>query len=431
MDLLQYDTDKKTIDDIIRLYQDGKLDLEPGFQRLSVWTLNDRKKLIDSIIRGYPLPAVFFYKTNEDGDIRYYVIDGKQRIESILMFTGTIRGKQYEAKCQFPDEDSPKVVSWKYLNKEKLQHRLTGYKLPIIEVGGDLSTIIELFVRINSTGKALTGQEKRHARYYRAGFLKEAAKQAHHFEKYFRAQHIMSESQFTRMKHIELMSELILAAHTQDVSNKKAALDRIIEGDSITANQLHDASKQAASAINKLRKIFPKLKTTRFTKVSDFYSLAALFQKFQREGLVLSDQKQNRLAQEILIRLSNGVGEIRERTKKAKGIKHGQELYRDYWGTTQEGTDDIRNRRIRERILRGLLETLFKVKDKDRLFTLEQRRLLWNRMDDPRCKVCHCKLKWEDFTVDHIFPHSRGGKTELKNAALLCRKHNASKGNRV
>ncbi|MCL5020428.1 MAG: DUF262 domain-containing protein [Bacteroidetes bacterium] len=431
MDILQYDTDKKTIDDLIRLYEDDKLDLEPGFQRLSVWTLNDRKKLIDSIIRGYPLPAVFFYKTNEEGDVRYYVIDGKQRIESILMFTGAIRGNQFDAKCQLPEEGSPTVINWKYLNKAKLQHLFTGYKVPIIEVGGDLSTIIELFVRINSTGKALTGQEKRHARYYRAGFLKEAAKQARHFEKYFRSQHIMSENQFTRMKHIELMSELILAAHTQDVSNKKAALDRIIEGDSITSTQLHDASKQATSAINKLKKVFPKLKTTRFTKVSDFYSLAVLIQKFQRERLVLNDAKQNKLAQEILIKLSNGVGEVRLQSKKAKGIKHGQELYRDYWATTQEGTDDIRNRRNREKILRGLLETLFKPKDKERLFTLEQRRLLWNRSEDPKCNVCRCKLKWEDFTVDHIFPHSRGGKTELKNAALLCKKHNSSKGNRV
>ena len=171
MDTIRYDTDKKTIDDIVRLYRDNKLDLEPGFQRQSVWNTSDRKKLIDSIVRNYPLPSVFFYKKQENGDLIYYVIDGKQRIESILMFLGEMRGK-FEAKCLLPGAERPEQVSWKMLKRKQLQHLITGYKLPIIEVDGELATVIELFVRINSTGKALTGQEKRHAKYYKSDFLK-------------------------------------------------------------------------------------------------------------------------------------------------------------------------------------------------------------------------------------------------------------------
>jgi len=51
---------------------------------------------------------------------------------------------------------------------------ITGYRIPGIEVDGDLGDIIEVFVRINSTGKALTPQEKRRAKYFNSGFLKEA-----------------------------------------------------------------------------------------------------------------------------------------------------------------------------------------------------------------------------------------------------------------
>ncbi|MBK6407914.1 MAG: HNH endonuclease [Holophagales bacterium] len=43
---------------------------------------------------------------------------------------------------------------------------------------------------------------------------------------------------------------------------------------------------------------------------------------------------------------------------------------------------------------------------------------------------CGRRLGWDDFTADHVRPFSRGGRTVLSNAALLCRKHNSAKGNR-
>ena len=51
------------------------------------------------MLRNYPLPAVFFYRREENGQIFYDVIDGKQRVESILMFIGQMRGR-YEVKCK-------------------------------------------------------------------------------------------------------------------------------------------------------------------------------------------------------------------------------------------------------------------------------------------------------------------------------------------
>src|SRR5947208_8270515 len=94
----------KTITDIINLYEDDLLNLETGFQRQSVWSDRDRAKLIDSILRNYPLPAIFLYRREEDGRIIYDVIDGKQRIESILMFIGEMRGR-YWVKAQLPGAD--------------------------------------------------------------------------------------------------------------------------------------------------------------------------------------------------------------------------------------------------------------------------------------------------------------------------------------
>jgi 5-methylcytosine-specific restriction endonuclease McrA len=100
--------------------------------------------------------------------------------------------------------------------------------------------------------------------------------------------------------------------------------------------------------------------------------------------------------------------------------------------TDQMTVLDIMNlfEKKREQILYGLLATLFQRKDAARLFSTEQRRILWNSSETRRCATCRKVLTWEDFTVDHIKPHSKGGATALENAGLMCKRHNSAKGNR-
>ena len=92
MAALRHDMYQKTVQDIVNLYENGHLNLSPGFQRDSVWTERDRAKLVDSIMRNYPIPAIFLYRRSSDGEIIYDVIDGKQRIESILMLWVLLEG---------------------------------------------------------------------------------------------------------------------------------------------------------------------------------------------------------------------------------------------------------------------------------------------------------------------------------------------------
>src|SRR4051794_18806453 len=79
---LRHEANQKTVQDVVSRYKDGHLNLTPGFQRDSVWTKRDRARLIDSIVRKYPLPSIFLYQREVDGQIIFDVIDGKQRIES-------------------------------------------------------------------------------------------------------------------------------------------------------------------------------------------------------------------------------------------------------------------------------------------------------------------------------------------------------------
>ncbi|MDD5673008.1 MAG: DUF262 domain-containing protein [Chitinivibrionales bacterium] len=427
---IQFMPDQKTIEEIVQKYNDGKLNLNPGFQRDSVWKNADRSKLIDSIFKNYPLPSVFLYRREDDGEIFYDVIDGKQRIESILMYMGIIRGNRFPALIDLPETPEPDKYSYKDIVHYKRQHLINGYKLQTIEVSGDLSDIIDLFVRINSTGKALTSSEKRHAKYYNSKLLKMAAALAERNVDYFIDSDILSRDQINRMKHVELVLEIMISIFSGDVINKKISLDKVMRADGHTPKQIYDLRIKTQAAINLIWRLFPKIHQSRFCKLSDFYTLTVLFWKFADEGLILNDRRRNRLAWEMLISFSNGVDEVRQKQRKADNIPRGLELQREYLLTVTQDSDSITQRRNRENILRNLLQNLFVRKDSNRTFSIEQRRLLWNTTSSRKCPDCNKELTWADFTIDHINPHSKGGRSELDNAALMCRGCNSSKGNR-
>lgn len=428
--ILSHRPENRTITDLVNLHEDGLLNLEPGFQRQSVWSERDRAKLIESILRNYPLPAVFFYRREERGQIYYDVIDGKQRIESILMFMGELRGR-FHTRVVLPGSDRPEDIDWNGLRRRRLQHLIAGYRIPVIEVDGELGDIIDVFVRINSTGKALTPQEKRHARYYNSDLLQEADRVARRFTEQLKRNGVLGASQVSRMKHVELTCELMLSMHQGDVINRKAALDRVMSSQTFTARQTKVASKQTVASLNRVFRMFPKLRTTRLRQVTDFYSLVVLLSKLEREGAILTDRRRNRLAWELLAAFTSTVDQVRENQRRAQGIKPSQESARDYLLTVSQMSDDVHQRRKREVILRSLIGSIFATKDSQRGFTAEQRRVLWNSSQVRKCEECGRAVTWEDFTADHIEPHSKGGRTKLANAAILHRACNSAKRDRV
>ena len=188
-----------------------------------------------------------------------------------------------------PGSDDAEWVNWKRLCKRKIQHLITGYRIPVIEVDGDLGDIIEVFVRINSTGKALTPQEKRRAKYFNSAFLREADRLARRYETRFVSMGVLSAGQISRMKHVELVCELMLSIHRGDVINKKSALDRVMKTGDFNARDISKASRKTFTALNRIRGMFPKLRSTRFNKVTDFYSLVMLVARMEEEGLILTD----------------------------------------------------------------------------------------------------------------------------------------------
>ena len=430
-----FDSNRQSVRSVVDLYRNGLLNLDPVFQRQSVWRQRQREYLIDSVFHGYPIPAIFLYKHIDEntGTTMYECVDGKQRLETLLMYTGVMRGR-FSVSVQLPNSDRPQAVDWSLLRRSKQQSRIEEYLLQVIQVEADLPDIIELFVRINSTGNALTRQEVRNARFYRSPFLKTAKKLATRYESYLQRVGTIGAHQVRRMKHIELLSELLYSAHIEGIANKKRVLDTAMRNDGLKGIQLHKAEQATTVGLNRLGRMFPDLsRSVRFHKISDFYSLAVAIQDLERRGFVLDNKKRNRLAWDLLVALSVGVDELAMRSRKLdfKSLSPREELFRQYLQAVREGSDTEVNRRKRHDIICGLIEPIYERKDAKRGFSPEQRRILWNTANERVCKECGCQLTWADFQADHIKPFASGGKTDLANAAILCEEHNKKKGKKT
>lgn len=300
--MLETQHQTRTIQDFVDLYAKKRLNLAPAFQRQSVWSRSDREFLVQSVLEGVPLPSIYLYEQVGAGGVpKYDVIDGKQRLESILLFLGKgplrHEGTLWTPRMTF-NEDPLDWWDWSWLPKP-IKNRFLTTKIATIQVDGDLGEIIDLFVRINATGKSLTGQEKRNARYFTSPVLKAGKRLAEEHRTFLLRNQVVSQSQVQRMKHVELMTELLLAINACQPLNKKTKIDEIIRGASVDADDLKRASLMLKRAIRLVEAVLPDLKTTRFHNGTDFYSLALLLHRYREESksVTAHDSKRNGLAE--------------------------------------------------------------------------------------------------------------------------------------
>lgn len=148
-----------SIGELINLYRDGDLKLDPAFQRLFRWNDEQKTKLIESIIIGIPIPQIFVAQKN-DGS--WHVVDGVQRVSTILQLHGLLKGKNPLTLTNCKYIPSFEGLSWDRV-PEQTQRELKRSRIDvqIILTQNSDESQYELFQRLNTGGTELSPQEVR------------------------------------------------------------------------------------------------------------------------------------------------------------------------------------------------------------------------------------------------------------------------------
>jgi hypothetical protein len=165
-----------SLGELANLYRDGELDIHPEFQRIFRWSIQQKSRLIESLLLGIPIPSIFVYQRE---DAVWDVIDGLQRLGTVFEFMGVLKDENGEAippsvlkgtkylpsldgRVWEPSADTPTPEPALDDTQRRLIKR-ASLDLKIVARESDPDTPFELFQRLNSGGSQLSDQELRNA----------------------------------------------------------------------------------------------------------------------------------------------------------------------------------------------------------------------------------------------------------------------------
>lgn len=293
---MNYTIKEITIRDLYKLVESDKIDLNPSYQRNFIWSPNDQRDLIDTIIKGYPLPNFFLYLLPNGS---FEMVDGQQRTKTIYRFIkGDLTSSQKTGKLKFVNIN---------------QDLFLNYRIPVVIIN-DLNandSLNEFYVLINKKGVHLNSAEVNKSEFLDTNFLK-LSNELLSYQPLINLD-LFSEATSKRMNDRAFVEELV-GYLLLGLKDKRKSVDETFETD-ITMQEyqnLDDKFKRVIDKIETFNEIKP-ISKTRYKQKNDFYTLFCfvsenLYQedeifKQQYHSLIILDGKDKEGRQ--LIRPSN------------------------------------------------------------------------------------------------------------------------------
>lgn len=249
----------------------GELEVKPPFQRNPVWVTRQKSYLIDTILNGFPIPEIYIQETvDEKGNTKYIIVDGQQRIRSVLEYL--------EGKFSIDSKDSPDFADL-FFDDLTTEQKKEVYKYKfVIRMLPPMSDerLREIFQRLNKNTVALNKQELRQATYW-GPFIK-TMNELSDLEQWSEID-VFTPNNIRRMLDVEYISELAIAL-LHGHQNKKQNLDKFY---TIYEEEFEERSfvkKVFNNILNELNSVLPSLNKTRWKKKSDFYTLFLVLAKY-------------------------------------------------------------------------------------------------------------------------------------------------------
>jgi len=140
------------------------------YQRKLVWTVEEKRSFLDSIINGYPVPLVLLAEVITEKGRKLEIIDGMQRLNAIMSFID----QEFDISERYFDldtmadtkllKDQGEIIQNSSILDRKVCANIVRYQIPLsVFQESGTSHVDEVFRRLNSGGRHLSNQELRQA----------------------------------------------------------------------------------------------------------------------------------------------------------------------------------------------------------------------------------------------------------------------------
>lgn len=251
---MKFKIEKWTIADLIELYEKNKLNLNPPYQRNDIWPPVSKKRLIESIQVGYPLPAFFLHEKGKRG---FDIVDGQQRTRTFIGYK----------KKLFPDL----AKNYYSADDEKLFKSFEISITIITTDERDEGSIEDFYFRVNKYGVKLNRPEIKRSEFpdsLAQNLIEKIAENDN-----FLRLGLFTEKATDRLNDLDFVSEL-LGLLKYGVMEKKTASDNLYKDlkDVDEAAALEERFYSILDRISELNESFP-LNASRYRQRNDFYTL--------------------------------------------------------------------------------------------------------------------------------------------------------------
>lgn len=263
-----YDSRTYSINDFVEWDKAKQLELNPRFQRRPVWTDKAKSFLMDTILRGKPIPKIFIRQkinVSTRTSIRE-VVDGQQRLRTILTF---IKDGFVVSTRQNPTHGG---VLFSQL-PEDIQGQVLAYEVSVdLLINLPDSEVLDIFSRLNSYAVVLNEQEKINANHF-GPFKVLADRIGHKYYEYWTNQGVLTSKQIMRMLEVNLVADLLIAM-LEGIKSKKQ-VKKYYDAYEATFDYDTDVLElEFDRVISAIAELYPEgLADTEFRRPNLFYSL--------------------------------------------------------------------------------------------------------------------------------------------------------------
>ncbi|MET8278665.1 DUF262 domain-containing protein [Micromonospora sp. NPDC005174] len=324
------------------LHRRGLLDLDPPYQRRSVWNQSYKDYFVDTVLLNYPAPAVFIFEDiTDEGVTNYAVVDGKQRLQTVFEF---ING-------EFPVSEKasiPRLSGIYFPDLGSAEKRsVYAYQFSIEFLPStDEGTLSNIFDRINRNVAKLTPQELRHAKY--SGLFATAAERltAEMLRKLPNDFPRIAASSRRQMKDVELVVQLLLLTERGIESYSQNDLDAAYSERDEDWENGPEVEEEFNTVIAVIRSWADRIQAgeaKRLRNQADFYSLYGSILELDRAGSLPDASTATARLDHFFAAVNND------------GIRANLDHARRYFEAARSASNDLAQRRDRIEIIRDVI----------------------------------------------------------------------------